>query len=309
MATLAPGQSAQDPPETNQAVPTASCPAEPGRPCDLGEPKRYPDRSGLVGSVSVLRCTQCGIGITDPPLPDVAFLYEERESQDFQPHTAGLARTIKDIAFRREARRLLKQVGKRPQRILDFGCGSGLFTRCLGDLLPEAVVVGSDFHPEPSEALKDRVYVPNDRLTSQQAKFDLILAMHVLEHDDNPALVLQRLKSFATEDCTFVFEVPNIDCVWAPFFGQAWDAWYLPFHRVHFSRTSLRATLERSGFAIVRQIDATIPSMGRSIANVLGTRNTLPLLLLGAILHPLQWIAELLSRRPSALRVIAQAHG
>jgi hypothetical protein len=48
--------------------------------------------------------------------------------------------------------------------------------------------------------------------------------------------------------------------------------------------------------------------MGRSIANVLGTRNTLPLLLLGAILHPLQWIAELISHRPSALRVIARVH-
>ena len=292
----------------NQGSPTASCPEKPGSACDLGKAESYPDRSGLVGSVSVRRCSRCGIGITDPPLPDVGFLYENRESQDFQPLSTGLARTIKAIAFRREASRLLSQVGKRPRRALDFGCGSGLFTRCLGDLLPDAEVVGSDFHPVPPDELKDRAYIPNDGLSNEGEKFDLILAMHVLEHDDQPARVLERLKALGTEDCTFVFEVPNVDCIWAPFFGRAWDNWYLPFHRVHFSWTSLRGTVEKSGFVVVRQIDTTIPSMGRSIANVLGARNTLPLLLLGAVLHPVQWIAELVTRRPSALRLIAAGH-
>ena len=293
--------------EMSSSAPTASCPAKPGRPCDLGEATLFPDRSGLVGSVNLMRCSDCGIGITNPPLADVAFLYEGRASQDFQPLSSGLARAIKNIAFRRDARRLLKQVGQQPRRVLDFGCGSGLFTRCLGDLLGQGQVVGSDFHLDPPNELKDRAYIPNDKLASEQAGFDLILAMHVLEHDDDPAKLLQRLKDLGAGGGNFVFEVPNIDCVWAPIFGQAWDAWYLPFHRIHFSRTSLRGTLERNGFVVVQQIDVTIPSMGRSIANLLGLRNTLPLLLLGAILHPIQWIAESLSGRPSALRVIARA--
>ena len=293
--------------ETSQTTPAASCPMKPGRPHDLGEPQSYPDRSGLVGSVGVRRCSQCGVGITHPPLPDVAFLYEGRESQDFQPLSTGLARAIKKFVFRRQTRDLLTQVGKQPQRILDFGCGSGLFTRCLGDLLPKGRVVGSDFHRDAPAELIDRPYVANDQLSNEPATFDLIMAMHVIEHDDNPARLLEKLKSLGTADCTFVFEVPNVDCVWAPIFGQAWDAWYLPFHRTHFSRSSLRGTLEENGFVVVRQIDVSIPSMGRSIANLLGSRNTLALLLLGVILHPIQWIAERASRRPSALRVIATA--
>jgi SAM-dependent methyltransferase len=191
--------------------------------------------------------------------------------------------------------------------VLDFGCGSGLFTRCLGDLLSEDQVVGSDFHQDAPAELKDRPYLANGELSNQPANFDLILAMHVIEHDDNPALILKELKSLGADDCTFVFDVPNVECVWGPVFGQAWDAWYLPFHRYHFSRKSLRGILEENGFVVVRQIDVTIPSMGRSIANLLGRRNTLPLLLLGALIHPVQWIAEKASRRPSALRVIAKA--
>ena len=77
----------------------ASCSARPGQPCEFGPPESFPDRSGRVGDVSVVRCRHCGIGITNPPLSDVAFLYEGRESQDFQPLSTGVARTIKDIAF------------------------------------------------------------------------------------------------------------------------------------------------------------------------------------------------------------------
>jgi SAM-dependent methyltransferase len=295
-----------------EMTPTAvasACSVRTGQACEFGAPEPHPDRSGLVGPVSVKRCLYCGIGISDPPLNDVAFLYEGRESQDFQPLSTGLARSIKTIAFTREARRLLKQTGRSPKRVLDFGCGSGLFTRCLGDQLTEQAVVGSDFHLDPPAELADRPYLSNEQLSRDPGGFDLIMAMHVIEHDDDPTKLLRRLKSLGSDDCIFVFEVPNIDCVWAPIFGRAWDAWYVPFHRIHFSRASLKGILNRAGFEVVQEIDVCIPSMGRSIANLFGKRNTLPLLLLGAALHPIQWSAEMLSRRPSALRVIARAAG
>lgn len=293
--------------EVNQMAPAASCPGKPDHPCEFGSPEAFPDRSGLVGEVSVLRCRNCGIGITHPPLSDVAFLYEGRESQDFQPLSTGLARTIKTIAFTRDAKRLLSQFGRTPRRVLDFGCGSGLFTRCLGDLLPVGSVVGSDFHPDPPGELKSRPYLSNDELSRDPGGFDLIMAMHVIEHDDDPIRVLRRLMALGSHDCTYVFEVPNIDCAWAPVFGSSWDAWYLPFHRIHFSRKSLNGILDRAGFEVVREIDVSIPSMGRSIANQFGMKNTLPVLVAGAALHPIQWGVERISGRPSALRVIARA--
>jgi hypothetical protein len=166
-------------------------------------------------------------------------------------------------------------------------------------------VVGSDFHSEPPEELKDRGYCSNDQLPENRGRFDLILAMHVLEHDNDPAKILGKLRILGIKECTFVIEVPNADCIWARAFGQHWDAWYLPFHRIHFSRTSLRGTLTRNGFVILREIDVTIPSIGRSLSNVF-QKNGIAFLFVGAVLYPLQWLVERASRSPSALRMIAR---
>jgi 2-polyprenyl-3-methyl-5-hydroxy-6-metoxy-1,4-benzoquinol methylase len=290
----------------SEIAPAAVCPSAPDGRCAFGLPRSFRDRSGKVGAVSVLQCRHCGLGITQPPIADVTFLYEARESQDFQPTSVGLARRIKKIAFRRDARRLLKQIGRRPERVLDFGCGSGQFTRCLADVLPESFVLGSDFHDEPPAELASRPYVPNARLDADPADFDLVIAMHVIEHDDDPVGLVRQIVSRGASGSTFVFEVPNVDCAWAGVFGEAWDAWYVPFHRIHFTRASLRSVLERNGLAIEREIDVCLPSMGRTLANLLGSRNSLPLLLAGIVLHPLQWIVEQLTGRPSALRVIAR---
>lgn len=284
----------------------AICPVAADSQCDLGRPQAFPDRSGQVGAVSVRRCRHCGLAISDPPLADVGFLYENRASQDFQPTAIGLARSIKKIAFRREALRLLRQISDKPRSLLDFGCGSGLFTRCLGDALPGSRVVGSDFHHEPPSELSDRPYISNADLDKQSAGFHVIIAMHVIEHDDDPIGLIRRIADLGTPDGKLVFEVPNVDCVWAGIFGKAWDAWYLPFHRVHYSRASLRTIVERSGLKVEREIDACVPSMGRTLANLLGTDNNLALLAAGIALHPLQWIVERVTGRPSALRIIAR---
>jgi SAM-dependent methyltransferase len=243
-----------------------------------------------------------------PRLADVAFLYDGRESQDFQPDARrGLAHRIKDIAFARQATTLLRHAGIHPRRVLDFGCGSGQFTRCLGNLLNGASVVGSDFHSTPPPDLAGRPYLSFDRLREEGAgTFDLVLAMHVLEHDDDPAGLIDRIAAMVRPGGTILFEVPNIDCVWTQLLGQYWDAWYLPFHRSHFSRRGLRALVERADLEIVSEHSVCLPTMGRSLANLLRRRNNLIFLLAGIALHPVQWLLEKATDRPSAIRLIVR---
>jgi len=289
------------------AIPSrGACPVAPHGRCEFETLGAFADKSGKVGTVEVVRCRHCRIGITTPPLPDVAFLYDGRESQDFQPETAGLAHRIKEIAFRRQASRLLREVDFHPKRVLDFGCGSGLFTRCLGDVLGKASVTGSDFHDDPPADLRDRHYVPMNDLAKLEGTFDLVLAMHVLEHDDDAAGLLGRIARMARPGGYIALEVPNIDCVWTALLGQAWDAWYVPFHRTHFSKPSLAGLVRGGGLEIVRTVDICVPTMGRTLANAVGASNSLPFLLAGIGLHPVQWAGEKLSGRPSALRIIAR---
>jgi len=91
-----------------------------------------------------------------------------------------------------------------------------------------------------------------------------------------------------------------------PVFGKNWDNWYLPYHRVHFSRQSLRKLFERAGLDIEREVDVCIPSIGRSLARMLGTRNTLPFVMVSALAFPVQYLVERLTGRPSAIRVYAK---
>lgn len=282
------------------------CPVAHDDQCDFGPPVAHLDRHRSTGEASVIRCRRCGVGISRPPLSDVAFLYGDRTSQDFQQSNSRVTRAIKSVAFRRQARVILEQIRCRPGQVIDFGCGSGLFTRKLAELLPGSIVIGTDFHPTPPADLGNHHYEPLESTANLVGHADLVLAMHVLEHDDDPTALLARIAGLAKPGGCVVIEVPNVDCIWAGVFGRYWDSWYLPYHRVHFSRESLCSLIRRSGMTIELQTDSCIPTMGRTIANLLGRRNSVIFLLLGIALHPLQWLGERLSKRPSALRVVAR---
>lgn len=291
----------------DDAVPaTRRCPAAADGYCHFGAATRLNDQSGLVPDVRVARCRHCGVGITLPPIPDVAFLYADRLSQDFQPDTAGLAHFIKTVAFRRQARTLLRRMGNPAGRIVDFGCGSGLFTRCLGDVAKDAEVIGTDFHSTPPPALAGRLYRGAAEAGDLAGTADAVIAMHVLEHDDDTGALLARIASHARPGGLVMLEVPNVDCVWISVFGRFWDAWYAPYHRVHFTRASLRSAVEAGGLTVVAEGTASVPTMGRTIANLLGRRNSLFFILVTALLQPVQRLGEALTRRPSALQILAR---
>lgn len=286
------------------ARPRHDCAARPGYSCSFVSMGDFPDISGVLGKVEITRCTRCGHAITLPALPDVAFLYAGRESQDFQPSVKGLSAAIKNIAFGLQARKLLRQLPEIPGSVLDFGCGSGQFTRSLRSLLPSADIIGSDFHEAAPHSLGKDCYKPIEHLRSRGEQYDLVIAMHVLEHDDNTRGLLSRIAAMVRPGGFIVIEVPNVDCVWAPIFGRNWDAWYAPYHRAHFTRASLRHYIEACGLEILAVHDVTVPTLGRSLANCFRAKNNLFWLLIGILVHPVQWALEKLTGRPSAIRAI-----
>lgn len=282
------------------------CPVAGGGVCHFGTITPLNDQSGLVPDVGITRCRHCGVGITLPPLPDVSFLYADRLSQDFQPDTSGVAHLIKTVAFRHQARTLLRRMGRPTGRLVDFGCGSGLFTRSLGDVAKDAEVIGTDFHPTPPPALSGRPYRSAEAARELAGTADAVIAMHVLEHDDDTAALLARISRLARPGGLVMLEVPNVDCFWVSVFGRFWDAWYVPYHRIHFTRASLRSAVEAGGLTVVAEGSAGVPTMGRTIANLLGRNNTLFFILLSAVLNPVQRLGEVLTRRPSALQILAR---
>ncbi|HZZ88748.1 MAG TPA: class I SAM-dependent methyltransferase [Caulobacteraceae bacterium] len=283
----------------------ADCLVGPGNACRFEDLGRFKDRSGVVDDVRVVKCQTCGLGVTKPNLPDVAFLYADRTSQDFQPDGGVIARTLKRLVFRRGARHILRALDRAPDLIVDFACGSGLFTQCLAEEAAPSRVVGADFHETPPQELQTAEYLPIGKLPELAGQADLVLAMHVLEHDDDPRALLARIVQLVRPGGRLIVETPNVDCVWMSVFGKSWDAWYPPYHRRHFNRRNLRALIETVGLSVVAEEDVSAPTMGRTLANLLGLRNNAIFILIGAALHPVQWALERLTRKPVAIRIIA----
>jgi SAM-dependent methyltransferase len=241
-------------------------------------------------------------------LPDVTFLYDNRESQDYQPDSKGLAHFIKDVAFRSQARKLLSDIGKPRGNILDFGCGSGQFTRILGEVA-DAEVLGADMHSEAPPELTAKQYLAPAELSNRRGTFDVVMAMQVVEHDDDADALLRNIATYARPGGKVVVEVPNIDCVWSRWFGKFWDAWYLPYHRQHFTEVSLVRLMQRNGLRLEAVHGVTVPTMGRSFANIFGKTNSFFWLLLGIATYPVQLLGEAVTGRRTAIRAIASRAG
>jgi SAM-dependent methyltransferase len=252
-------------------------------------------------------CTVCGHGVTRPAVADVSVFYQGRESQDYQRADGLLAQTIKKVVFAWQARALMRQVSTLPQSVIDFACGSGQFTMAISKTLPDSVtVVALDFFEEPPCNMGRIRYLGFGHLHEIAGTADLVTCFHALEHDDDPHRFVERLKTLLAPGGTLVFEVPNVDCIWGVIFGARWDNWYLPCHRVHFSRKSLRGLMVHHGLTVVHETNVCVPTMGRSLALLARRQHNLFFLLVGALVHPLQWTLEALAGRPSALRIVVR---
>ncbi len=288
-------------------APYDQCGTGDGARCDFADapvitlPGLHPDGR----DVSVYRCTRCGMGVTRPALPDVAPLYAGRESQDFQADDGALAKAIKAWVFGRMARAILRRIGPVPRRVVDFACGNAAITRAFARALPDADVVGLDFFDEAPPEIAPARYASFAAHDGARPA-DLLLCFHALEHDDDPRAFVARLAALVRPGGTMVVEVPNMYCVWTPWFGAACHNWYLPYHRLHFTRSALSALMDGAGMEVLAEQDVCSATIAHSLARALGRDYNLAFFAIGAAFRPVQWLAEKLTRRPSALRIIVR---
>jgi SAM-dependent methyltransferase len=240
-------------------------------------------------------------------MADVSALYEDRESEDYLARDSAPVRALKAFVFGRLARSLLKQANGNVRTVADYGTGNGMLPAVIKEAAdPHTSVYGLDFFEEPPAEIGRAGYLSFRSSTALLGKVDLLTCFHVLEHSDNPDVLLSELKAYLRPNGTIVMEVPNVDCVWTPWFGKSCANWYAPYHRVHFSRRSLRRLVEAGGFEVISEQDICGPTFALSFAALFGCRPNAGLFFLAAALRPFQWAAERLTGRPSALRIVAR---
>ena len=147
----------------------------------------------------------------------------------------------------------LREVLSGCKSVLDIGCGTGRWSRVAASYVSK--VVGVDYDPRVLSIARERTNAPNvsfqrgDVTTLDLGRFDVALAIHVLEHIDDPVPLLSALRAVAS---TLVVEVPDFDSdplnrarLWAdrPFYTDS-------DHVREYTLESLRADLVSGGWNI-----------------------------------------------------------
>jgi 2-polyprenyl-3-methyl-5-hydroxy-6-metoxy-1,4-benzoquinol methylase len=196
-------------------------------------------------------CSQCGFVFQSPRMTAVELddFYARQYRQVYQGEDGP---TSKDLMIQ-EGRadsllELVRATGHKVNRHLDIGCSSGILLEYFKNNL------GCDpVGVEPGQAYRKYacqkgliVYTSLDEMLSQsEHRFDLISLAHVLEHIPDPVIYLTELrKNILSPSGMILIEVPNL-------YGH--DSFEIA-HTSSFSAHSLKETLKRAGFGIVKLI-------------------------------------------------------
>jgi SAM-dependent methyltransferase len=189
----------------------------------------------------VLKCSVCGIGITDPA------------PHRLQPHYAeyygarhGITARLCD--YRRTAL-VTKLAGRgRGRRLLDIGCGEGRFLQAARKRGWEAM--GTELNAAPARQLGLKVFNSLDEC-ADQGPFDCITLWHSLEHMRDPWSVIAKVRHLVADDGLVLIAVPDFEGLQSRAFGSSWLHLDVPRHLYHFTATSIDGMLHQTEFVPV----------------------------------------------------------
>lgn len=140
-----------------------------------------------------------------------------------------------------------------PGRLLDVGCGRG----DLGSWLVRRGWSAVGVEPSIQACAVARTRGVDARsgtladVELEPAGYDAVVFRQSLEHVTDPLADLGRARAALRDGGMAIVSVPNFGCWQRRRFGGRWFHLDLPRHRSHFDAATLKATLQRAGFARV----------------------------------------------------------
>jgi hypothetical protein len=194
------------------------------------------------GALDMRACRECGFVFNaafDPKLVDYGPAYEN--SQDCSPAFNAHLDALVD--------RLVVGNGVRNGRVVEVGCGKGVFLKKLLEH-PEnhSDAVGFDPSYLGAERVGRMRFVKNFYGPATAVPADVVVCRHVIEHVPEPLELLRTVRAGVGESgqTRVYFETPCVE--WILTNRVPWDFFYE--HCSLFTAASLALALERAGFAV-----------------------------------------------------------
>jgi len=238
--------------------PTTQADADPDRPdprCPAcgAEGASIGRREGGAGRAwTCFACPACALQYWSPRAIDPAF-YADAHHDTYERRRRG-------EAFLRERHRVFLERA-RPGRLLDVGCGEGMFLQVARERGFE--IAGLDLDAGNVAAARARGLAPVEQgllvgadgrlapMLRAAPPFDWVTAFEVLEHQPDPVGFLRVARGLLSAGGRLCGSVPNRDRVLVGRERRRSDGDFPPHHFLWFSRAALEATLRAAGFSHV----------------------------------------------------------
>lgn len=201
-------------------------------------------------SVAIVKCQECSFIYLSPRIKK-EYMGEYYKDNYYMIGNDSYKRKL----YQREKLKKLYKF-KRDGRILDIGCGDGIFLQLAKQQGWETF--GTEISKEAveyaTEVRKVNVINTNDIKMAKfdECYFDVITLWHVLEHLYNPENTLQEIHRILKNDGVLVVALPNIESIQSKIFKNYWVHLDIPRHLFHFSEDTIKKFLEKYGFKILR---------------------------------------------------------
>ncbi|MFH1258742.1 MAG: class I SAM-dependent methyltransferase [Elusimicrobiota bacterium] len=198
----------------------------------------------------VMKCNQCGLVCLNP-YPENLIKYYDAYHKSFLEKDIFLLPWLLPDRIKK-----IKKI-KTPGKILDIGCGVGIF---LLDMQKEGWdVYGCDIYPDSCNIAKNMNGLKNIynedvlSLNLSENYFDVITLWHVLEHLTKPQDTLKKINKLLKDDGILIIESPDFSSIQSKFFKSKWFPLELPRHIYQFSPNTVKKLLNSVNFEILRK--------------------------------------------------------
>ncbi len=210
------------------------------------------------------QCPNCSLQWWEP-LKIIPEFYEQEGIEAYELFHLGLREEIGP-----NHRAFLERFKDRPGKLLDVGCGNGVFLKEAQKYGFE--VWGIDFDSKSIKVAQEKWGLKNTFAMSldefvefakeRDLKFDYVTFFEVLEHQDNPKGFLEKVKTLLKDGGYIAGSVPNRESLLKKLERKGSYVDFPPHHFLRFSKESINNTLVLSGFNEVYISDIHYRTLG-----------------------------------------------